>query len=152
MTTDRLLDDPDADTPERHRFRLYALLFRAAFGMVTRRGGQVCVDGVAANELQTLAVSVLDKRGWLVWINTDRDVGNVADCALSEAGDAQMQAWDVELFGPPTEPVASSRPLTCLDDLDVGEANLLLLRAVTGVDLTDLDGNGSCDNETELSS
>lgn len=143
MTADWLLPNPGADTPERHQFRLYALLSRAAFGMVTRHGDDVFVDGVPANTLQALGVSVLDKRGWLTRFHPDQH--GVTDYALSEAGDRQMQAWDTELFGPPTEPVVSNRPLTCLDDLrfpplEVGEANLLLLRAVTGVDLTDLDG------------
>ncbi len=134
-------DSPDADTPERRQFRLYALLRGVAYGMVTRHGDDVWVDGVPANDLQTLTVSVLDKRGWLVWF--DPDHRGVKDCALSEAGDAQIQAWDTELFGPPTEPVVSSRPLTCLDDIQFtaeDERRLMaLIYEVTPEDLAATD-------------
>jgi hypothetical protein len=97
--------------------RLHALLKDAARGAVNRHGDTVWLDGAAANYAQQLGVSALDVRGLLWWWSL-RGTDRVQDCCLSPAGDAVLQQWETELWGPPTEPTRSRRPLTCLDDAD----------------------------------
>jgi hypothetical protein len=97
--------------------RLHTLLKDAARGAVNRHDGTVWLDGATANYAQLLGVSALDARGLLWWWPL-RGTDRVQDCCLSPTGDAVLQQWETELWGPPATPMISHRPLTCLDDVD----------------------------------
>lgn len=95
---------------------LHHLLRCAAVGLIHRDpDGTVMVSGFPGNDLQVWGASYLDVNGWL--LSWDEPDGGRGYC-LSVPGTAVLDRWDTTLWGPPTQPVASSRPLTppCLDD------------------------------------
>jgi hypothetical protein len=92
----------------------HALLNAAARGFVSRRQGTVWIDGAPGNLAQQVGVSALDEHDLLWWWPPR---GDTQDCCLSPLGDAMLQKWELELWGPPDHPMVSRRDLTCLDDV-----------------------------------
>lgn len=127
---------------------LHHLLRCVAVGLIHRDpDGTVMVSGLAANDLQVWGASYLDVNGWL--LSWDEPDGARGYC-LSGPGNGVLDRWDTALWGPPVQPVASSRPLTppCLDDIQFtaeDERRLMhMIYEVTPLDLEpDDDGTST---------